>query len=108
MRCFSINRPMVSTKLLRLPTRGALGNGLRVVTGAVLASGGSLVGSAVTPRGQGNAHRWRAKCKTKDEDLQRASSACVRDTHQVPEAADCDQITGDSENFLKSREFHIL
>ena len=33
---------MVSTKLLRLPTRGALGNGLRVVAGAVLASDGSL------------------------------------------------------------------
>jgi hypothetical protein len=28
-RLFSINRPMLSTKLLRLPTRGALGNGLR-------------------------------------------------------------------------------
>jgi hypothetical protein len=42
-RLFSINRPMVSTKLLRLPTRGALGNGLRVVTGAVLVSGGCLV-----------------------------------------------------------------
>jgi len=42
-RLFSINRPMVSTKLLRLPTRGALGNGLRVVTGAILVSGGSLV-----------------------------------------------------------------
>src|SRR5262249_51804521 len=42
-RLFSINRPMLSTKLLRLPTRGALGNGLRVVTGAVLASDGSLV-----------------------------------------------------------------
>lgn len=41
-RLFSIRRPMVSTKLLRLPTRGALGNGLRVVAGAVLASGGSL------------------------------------------------------------------
>ena len=40
---FSIARPMVSTKLLRLPTRGALGNGLRVVAGAVLASEGSLV-----------------------------------------------------------------
>ena len=40
---FSIDRPMVSTKLLRLPTRGALGNGLRVVAGAVLASEGSLV-----------------------------------------------------------------
>jgi hypothetical protein len=39
---FSIRRPMRSTKLLRLPTRGALGNGLRVVAGAVLASEGSL------------------------------------------------------------------
>ena len=39
---FSIDRPMVSSKLLRLPTRGALGNGLRVVTGAVLASSGRL------------------------------------------------------------------
>jgi hypothetical protein len=42
-RLFSIRRPLVSSKLLRLPTRGALGNGLRVVAGAVLASGGSLV-----------------------------------------------------------------
>ena len=41
-RLFSIARPMVSSKLLRLPTRGALGNGLRVVAGAVLASEGSL------------------------------------------------------------------
>src|SRR5215475_13764297 len=40
---FSISRPMVSSKLLRLPPRGALGNGLRVVAGAVLASNGSLV-----------------------------------------------------------------
>ena len=40
---FSIRRPLRSSKLLRRPTRGALGNGLRVVTGAVLASGGSLV-----------------------------------------------------------------
>jgi hypothetical protein len=40
---FSIRRPMRSTKLLRLPQRGALGNGLRVVAGAVLASAGSLV-----------------------------------------------------------------
>jgi hypothetical protein len=46
-RLFSIARPMVSTKLLRLPTRGALGNGLRVVAGAVLASEGFL---AVTTR----------------------------------------------------------
>ena len=40
---FSIRRPMRSSKLLRLPQRGALGNGLRVVAGAVLASGGALV-----------------------------------------------------------------
>jgi hypothetical protein len=48
-RLFSIARPLVSTKLLRLPTRGALGNGLRVVAGAVLASEGSL---AVITRGR--------------------------------------------------------
>jgi hypothetical protein len=42
-RLFSIARPLVSTKLLRLPTRGALGNGLRVAAGAVLASEGTLV-----------------------------------------------------------------
>ena len=42
-RLFSIARPFVSTKLLRLPSRGALGNGLRVVAGAVLASDGFLV-----------------------------------------------------------------
>jgi len=40
---FSVARPLASSKLLRLPTRGALGNGLRVVAGAVLASGGQLV-----------------------------------------------------------------
>jgi hypothetical protein len=39
---FSIRRPMRSSKLLRLPQRGALGNGLRVVAGAVLASEGTL------------------------------------------------------------------
>ena len=39
---FSIRRPLRSTKLLRLPQRGQLGNGLRVVAGAVLAGGGTL------------------------------------------------------------------
>ena len=42
-KLFSIGRPLKSSKLVRLPTRGALGNGLRVVAGAVLATGGSLV-----------------------------------------------------------------
>lgn len=46
---FSVARPLVSSKLLRLPTRGALGNGLRVVTGAVLATGGRL---SVSTRGR--------------------------------------------------------
>ncbi|HVX85280.1 MAG TPA: hypothetical protein VH253_10895 [Phycisphaerae bacterium] len=40
---FSIRRPLTSSKLVRLPTRGAMGNGLRVVAGAVMASGGRLV-----------------------------------------------------------------
>lgn len=39
---FSIGRPLTSSKL-RVPSRGALGNGLRVVAGAVLASDGALV-----------------------------------------------------------------
>lgn len=41
-RLFSINRPLMSSKLWRMPTRGALGNGLRVVAGAVAASDGEL------------------------------------------------------------------
>ena len=46
---FSIKRPQRSTKFLRLPTRGALGNGLRVVAGAVLVTKGQLI---VRTRGQ--------------------------------------------------------
>jgi hypothetical protein len=42
-RLFSIRRPLASSKLIRLPTRGMLGNGLRVIAGLVLASRGSLV-----------------------------------------------------------------
>lgn len=39
---FSIRRAMRSSKLWRLPTRGTLGNGLRVVVGAVLATAGEI------------------------------------------------------------------
>jgi hypothetical protein len=39
---FSIRRQIASSKVFRLLTRGALGNGLRVVVGAVLSSGGTL------------------------------------------------------------------
>jgi hypothetical protein len=46
---FSFRRPLSSSKLLRLPKRGCLGNGLRCVAGAVLAGGGSL---EVTTRGR--------------------------------------------------------
>ena len=58
-RMFSISRPMVSSKLWRLPKRGALGNGLRVVAGAVLSSGGKLIVTTrntrhvLTPRDDG-------------------------------------------------------
>jgi hypothetical protein len=41
-RLFSFGRPFVSSKLKRLPTRGALGQGLRCVAGTVFASGGRL------------------------------------------------------------------
>lgn len=33
LRVFAVNRPLVSSKLKRLPMRGMLGNGLRVVMG---------------------------------------------------------------------------
>lgn len=39
---FSIKRPLTSSKRFRLPLRGALGNGLRVVTAMVYCTNGSL------------------------------------------------------------------
>jgi hypothetical protein len=39
---YSIRRALTSSKMVRLPTRGMLGNGLRVVAGVVLVSGGFL------------------------------------------------------------------
>ena len=48
-RLFSINRELMSTKRLRLPYRGALGNGLRVVAGAMFSLGGYI---NVTTRGR--------------------------------------------------------
>jgi hypothetical protein len=42
-RLFAVNRPLLSSKRRRMPLRGMLGNGLRVVVGAVAASEGSLV-----------------------------------------------------------------
>ena len=48
VRLFAVNRPMLTTKLVRRPTSGAIGNGLRVVTGGAVASGGRL---AVESRG---------------------------------------------------------
>jgi hypothetical protein len=46
---FSVGRPRVSSKLWRRPDRGVLGNGLRVVAGAVLATHGSVT---VSTRGR--------------------------------------------------------
>lgn len=46
---YSIRRPLRTTKLWRRPTRGALGNGLRVVAGAVCATNGTLT---VSTRGR--------------------------------------------------------
>lgn len=38
----SVHRPMISTKYLRRPERGALGTGLRIVVGCVVAAGGTI------------------------------------------------------------------
>ena len=42
-KLFAVNRPLLSSKRRRLPLRGMLGNGLRVVVAAAAASEGSLV-----------------------------------------------------------------
>jgi DNA topoisomerase VI subunit B len=42
-RLFCVGRPMLSSKLLRRPTRGAVGNGLRVCLGYLTATRGRLV-----------------------------------------------------------------
>ncbi|MDB5575869.1 MAG: hypothetical protein JWR80_1045 [Bradyrhizobium sp.] len=65
-RTFSIRRPMESSKMWRLPVRGALGNGLRVVAGAVLASNGSLT---VTTKG------WRHALVPQNDGSTAVSSA---------------------------------
>jgi hypothetical protein len=41
-RLFAVNRPLLSSKLQRLPTRGMLGHGLRVIMGAVAAYRGKI------------------------------------------------------------------
>ena len=51
---FAVNRPLISSKLKRTPTRGMLGNGLRVVMGAVAAFDGTI---SVTTRGRCYGHR---------------------------------------------------
>jgi hypothetical protein len=40
---YSIGRKLISSKLWRKPTRGRIGNGLRVVAGAVICAKGTLV-----------------------------------------------------------------
>jgi hypothetical protein len=39
---FSFARVMISTKFWRLPERGALGNGLRIIIGCIVATGGTI------------------------------------------------------------------
>jgi hypothetical protein len=53
-RLFAVNRPLLSSKLKRLPLRGMLGNGLRVVMGAVGAAARSRSPPAAT------ASNWRS------------------------------------------------
>jgi hypothetical protein len=78
-KLFSVNRSLLSSKLKRFPLRGMLGNGLRVVMGAVAVSGGILT---VETRG----HRFqletdRATGETvvvADEPIPRKSGTAVR------------------------------
>jgi hypothetical protein len=42
-RIFSCDKPMTSSKQLRKPTRGCVGNGLRVIVGSVASGGGRII-----------------------------------------------------------------
>ena len=55
---YSIRRPLTSSKMVRRPTRGMLGNGLRVVAGTVLVASGQL---RVSTRGRTLTLRPRAE-----------------------------------------------
>ena len=72
-RLFSVRRPLVSSKLKRMVTRGLLGNGLRVVMGAVYALKGSLV---ISLRG----HRL-----TLEVDPAEGTTNIVKDEHAEPD-----------------------
>jgi hypothetical protein len=56
VRLSAVNRPMTSTKPVRRPTRGAIGNGLRVVTAAswrVVVGSSSKAAVLLRPRAVG-------------------------------------------------------
>jgi hypothetical protein len=72
-RLFSISRAMMSSKYLRLPTRGAVGNGLRVVAGAVLASAAWSYAPSVMA-----APRWSRSRRSNVRLAPRSRSASVR------------------------------
>ena len=46
---FSLRRPKATSKLWRLPRRGAVGNGIRVIIGSVASGGGRMI---IKTRGQ--------------------------------------------------------
>jgi hypothetical protein len=72
-KLFSVRRPLISSKLKRMVTRGLLGNGLRVVMGAVYALKGSLV---ISLRG----HRL-----TLEVDPAEGTTNIVKDEHAEPD-----------------------
>lgn len=49
-RVFAVNRPMESTKHVRLPTRGMLGNGTRVVAGYCAVTGSVVMVDSISTR----------------------------------------------------------
>ncbi len=93
---FSVARPLSSSKLLRLPTRGALGNGLRVVTGAVLASGGML-----TVKTRGRALRLRPRDSDGGTDVERRGPWKGTGTRVEVSLGDALPIADDAFNWAK-------
>ena len=100
---FSPNRPLASSKLLRRPTRGMIGNGLRVVSGAAIASGGQLWVESrgrryevVTDRATGASRAVPAPC---DAPCRHGTKVTIRFGPALPRSADDGRLARDALRF---------
>jgi hypothetical protein len=90
---FSLRRPKATSKLWRLPKRGAVGNGIRVIVGAVASGGGRIIietrGQRIVLRPQAHNGKTEIEAVTGSERVLGASiaieinSSCPKDDREL-------------------------